>query len=211
MVGGFQIICVILERFLVVEVFGYEEYVVMFSVLFSFCFDYFYCYDELIVLLFVYVEVCFNFVLVCFIGKSYEGCDIWVVVVMNLVSGMDIDKLVMWIDGNIYVVELIVLMICLYYLYQLFGLYGGSLVEVQQVMWLFDMCIFYIVLCLNFDGVELVLVDWLCYICSFIWFYFYIEEFVDGLIVEDIDGDGCILMMCVFDFYGGYKKYVVDL
>lgn len=173
-------------------------------------FDHFYRYEELTALLFAYAEARPNLVSVRSIGKSYEGRDIWVVVVTNLASGMDIDKPAMWIDGNIHAAELTASTTCLYYLHQLLKEHGGTTAEAQQINRLLDTRALYIVPRLNPDGAELALADRPRHIRSSTRPYPYTEEAVDGLTVEDIDGDGRILTMRVPDPHGGYKKHAAD-
>ena len=173
-------------------------------------FDHFYRYDELTALLFAYAEARPNLVSVRAIGKSYEGRDIWVVVVTNLASGMDIDKPALWMDGNIHAAELTASTTCLYYLHQLLQQHGGTSAQAQQVNRLLDTRTLYIVPRLNPDGAELALADRPRHIRSSTRAYPYTEQPVDGLTVEDIDGDGRILTMRVPDPHGGYKKHAGD-
>lgn len=173
-------------------------------------FDHFYRYDELTALLFAYAEARPNLVSVRSIGKSYEGRDIWVVVVTNLASGMDIDKPAMWIDGNIHAAELTASTTCLYYLHHLLQEHGGTTAEAGQINRLLDTRTLYIVPRLNPDGAELALADRPRHIRSSTRPYPYTEAPVDGLTVEDIDGDGRILTMRVPDPHGGYKKHASD-
>ncbi|MCF8204409.1 MAG: hypothetical protein K9J82_04985, partial [Methylotenera sp.] len=108
-------------------------------------FDHFYRYEELTALLFAYAEARPNLVSVRSIGKSYEGRDIWVVVLTNLASGMDIDKPALWVDGNIHAAELTASTTCLYYLHQLVSQHGGSGPESAQVNRLLDTRTVYLV------------------------------------------------------------------
>jgi murein tripeptide amidase MpaA len=173
-------------------------------------FDHFYRHEELTQLLFAYAEARPNLVSVRSIGKSYEGRDIWVVVVTNLASGMDIDKPAMWIDGNIHAAELTASTTCLYYLHHLLAQHGGTSAEAQQVNRLLNTRTLYIVPRLNPDGAELALADRPRHIRSSTRPYPYTEEPVDGLTAEDIDGDGRILTIRVPDPHGGYKKHAAD-
>ncbi len=173
-------------------------------------FDQFYRYDALTALLFAYAEARPNLVSVRSIGKSHEGRDIWVVVVTNLAAGMDIDKPAMWIDGNIHAAELTASTACLYYLHQLLELHGGAGQEAQQINRLLDTRTLYIVPRLNPDGAELALADRPRHIRSSTRPYPYTEQPVDGLTMEDVDGDGRILTMRVPDPHGGYKKHAGD-
>lgn len=173
-------------------------------------FDRFYRYEELTELLFAYAEARPNLVSVRSIGKSYEGRDIWVVVVTHLASGMDIDKPALWVDGNIHAAELTASTTCLYYLHHLLALQGGSTPESAPVHRLLDTRTLYLVPRLNPDGAELALADRPRHIRSSTRPYPYAEEAVDGLTIEDIDGDDRILTLRVPDSHGGYKKHPAE-
>jgi len=173
-------------------------------------FDQFYRHEELTQLLFAYAEARPNLVSVRSIGKSHEGRDIWVVVLTHLATGIDIDKPALWVDGNIHAAELTASTACLYYLHQLLSLHGGSTPEAAQVNRLLDSRALYLVPRLNPDGAELALQARPRHIRSSTRPYPYVEEPVDGLTVEDVDGDGRILTMRVPDPHGGYKKHADD-
>lgn len=176
------------------------------SVLPSPRFDEFYRYPELTQLLFAYAEARPNLVSVRSIGKSYEGRDIWVLVLTNTATGADIDKPAFWLDGNIHAAELTASTTCLYYLHDLLGKYGSD----AQVTQLLDSRVIYMVPRLNPDGAELALADRPRHIRSSTRRYPYDEEPVDGLTIEDVDGDGRILTMRVLDPHGGFKKHEQD-
>ncbi|MBV8379787.1 MAG: carboxypeptidase [Paucibacter sp.] len=169
-------------------------------------FDEFLRHDALSALLFAYAEACPNLVSVRAIGKSFEGRDIWVVVITNTATGADVDKPAFWIDGNIHAAELLASTTCLYYLHQLVAQYGAD----AQVTTLLDTRAIYMVPRLNPDGAELALADRPRHIRSSTRAYPFDETPVDGLSVEDIDGDGRILTMRVPDPHGGYKKHAGD-
>jgi murein tripeptide amidase MpaA len=63
---------------------------------------------------------------------------------------------------------------------------------------------------LNPDGAELALADRPRHIRSGTRPYPFDEEPVDGLTVEDIDGDGRMLLMRIPDPHGPYKKHDAD-
>jgi len=79
-------------------------------------FDEFYRYEPLTELLFAFAEARPNLVSVRSIGKSFEGRDIWVLVLTNTATGADVDKPAFWLDGNIHAAELTASTTCLYYL-----------------------------------------------------------------------------------------------
>ncbi|MDI4634861.1 carboxypeptidase [Pelomonas sp. V22] len=169
-------------------------------------FNEFYRYDALTQLLFEYAEARPNLVSVRSIGKSFEGRDIWLLVLTNTATGADVDKPAFWLDGNIHAAELTACTTCLYYLHQLLRDHGNDAAITQ----LLDTRTLYMVPRLNPDGAELALSDRPRHIRSSTRPYPYDEEPVEGLTVEDIDGDGRILTMRIPDPHGGYKKHAGD-
>ena len=173
-------------------------------------FDEFYRFDPLTELLFAYAEARPNLVSVRSIGQSHEGRDIWVLVLTNTATGADLDKPAFWLDGNIHAAELAASTTCLYYLNDLLTKYGAPDEAGRQVTHLLDTRVIYMVPRLNPDGAELALADRPRHIRSSTRPYPYDEVPVDGLTIEDVDGDGRILSMRVPDPHGGYKKHADD-
>ena len=173
-------------------------------------FDTFYRYDALTQLLTDYAAAYPGLVSVVSIGKSHEGRDIWVVVVTNAATGIDTDKPAFWADGNIHAAELCASTACLYYLHQLVTSYGSLTDDGRKITRLLDTRVVYLCPRLNPDGAELALADRPRHIRSSTRRYPYEEQAVDGLTVEDIDGDGRVLMMRIPDPHGGYKCCELD-
>ena len=173
-------------------------------------FDEFYRFDPLTELLFAYAEARPNLVSVRSIGQSHEGRNIWVVVLTNTATGADVDKPAFWLDGNIHAAELTASTTCLYYLNDLLSKYGSPDEAGRQVTHLLDTRVIYMVPRLNPDGAELALADRPRHIRSSTRPYPYDEAPVDGLTIEDVDGDGRILSMRVADPHGSYKKHSDD-
>jgi murein tripeptide amidase MpaA len=169
-------------------------------------FDTFYRHDALTQLLQSYAKALPNLVELRSIGKSFEGRDIWLLVVTNPATGADIDKPAFWIDGNIHAAELTASTACLYWLHQLATGYGKD----REVTQLLDTRAVYIVPRLNPDGAELALADRPRFIRSSTRPYPWAEEAVEGLAVEDVDGDGRTLSMRIRDPHGAYKKCPLD-
>ena len=96
-------------------------------------FDTFPRYEELTQLLFAYAEARPNLVSVRSIGKSYEGRDIWLLVLTNTATGADVDKPALWVDGNIHAAELTACTTCLYYLHQLLQGHGSE-AQITQLL-----------------------------------------------------------------------------
>ena len=164
-------------------------------------FDIFYRYDALTRLLFDYADAYPALVSVASIGKSFEGRDIWVVTVTQSATGSHADKPAFWADGNIHAAELTASTAVLYYLQQLVSGYGPD----PQITELLDSRTIYLCPRLNPDGAELALADRPRHIRSSTRRYPFDEEPVEGLTVEDVDGDGRVLFMRIADPHGGYK------
>ncbi len=140
------------------------------------------------------------------IGKSFEGRDIWVATATNGATGAAADKPAFWTDGNIHAAELTASTACLYYLDTLARGYGND----PQITRLLDTRAVYICPRINPDGAEWALADKPKYIRSSTRPYPFDEDPVDGLNVEDVDGDGRILSMRIPDPNGGYKAHPDD-
>ena len=169
-------------------------------------FDQFYRHDELTRLLQDYANAAPQLVQLSSLGKSHEGRDIWLLTLTNTSTGADTDKPAFWVDGNIHAAELTASTACLYWLNQLLTTYDTDM----QVKHLLDTRVVYMVPRLNPDGAELALADKPRHIRSGTRHYPYDEEPVEGLTVEDIDGDGRVLQMRVPDPHGTYKKHEGD-
>lgn len=133
------------------------------------------------------------------IGKSYEGRDIWCAVVAR---GDDRERPALWIDGNIHSSELSASSACLHLLNRLLRGQGES-----DIAHLLETRAFYIVPRVNPDGAELTLADRPIYLRSSVRPYPYDEEPLEGLRVEDIDGDGRVVQMRIEDPNGPWKVY----
>ena len=166
-------------------------------------FDRFYRHGELSQLLADLAEALPHLVQVQSIGKSHEGRDIWVAAVTHTRTGAHADKPALWVDGNIHAAELTASTACLYYLYQLAAGHGQD----PQITHLLDTRTVYICPRLNPDGAELALADRPRHIRSSTRPYPFDEEPVDGLTIEDVDGDGRVLTMRVPDPHGGHKQH----
>ena len=170
-------------------------------------FDQFYRYPELTRLLQDYAAALPAVLELRSIGKSHEGRDIWLMVVTNSATGADVDKPAFWVDGNIHAAELTASTACLYWLHHVAtGWDEGD----EQVRQLLDTRVLYIVPRLNPDGAELALADKPRHIRSSTRPYPFDEVPVEGLTVEDIDGDGRMLTMRIPDPHGTYKKCAAD-
>ncbi len=169
-------------------------------------FDTFYRYDELTRLLFDYAEAHPTLVEVASIGRSHEGRDIWVATVTNKDTGAAADKPAFWADGNIHAAELTASTAVLYYLHQLVTGHGRDAAITQ----LLDTRTIYLCPRLCPDGAELALAERPRHIRSSTRRWPYDELPVEGLTIEDVDGDGRVLTMRIPDPHGSYKKCPQD-
>jgi len=166
-------------------------------------FDHFYRHAELTRLLEDYAAARPDLVTLESIGQSHEGRDIWLVTLTHSATGAAADKPALWIDGNIHAAELTASTACLYYLHTLVSGYGS----VREATHLLDTRTVYICPRLNPDGAELALLPRPRHIRSSTRPYPHDEAPVDGLTLEDIDGDGRILSMRIADPHGPWKMH----
>lgn len=167
-------------------------------------FDHYYRYDEVTSLLNAFAEEFPNLVKVESIGKSYEGRDVWVATVTNFEAGSPEDKAALWVDGNIHATEVSPTTACFYLLNKLTSEYGKD-DDISRVL---DSRTYYICPRVNPDGAEWALADKPKLIRSSTRPYPYNDEpLPEGLTVEDIDGDGRMLMMRFRDDNGQWKSH----
>ncbi|WP_088280346.1 M14 family metallopeptidase [Ideonella sp. A 288] len=167
-------------------------------------FDQFYRYAELTRLLQDYADARPDLIALSSLGKSHEGREIWLVTVTNTATGADTDKPGFWIDGNIHAGELTSSTACLYWLHQL--VLGHRFDD--RITQLLDTRVVYICPRLNPDGAELAMADRPRHIRSSTRPYPWDEDPVEGLTVEDVDGDGRVLYMRIPDPHGPWKCHV---
>lgn len=166
-------------------------------------FDKYYRYDELTRLLKEYAREYPGLLKLESIGRSHEGRAVWLVTATNFKSGPDTEKPALWVDGNLHASEVAASSASLYHIHALVSRYGKD----KQVTRAMDTRAFYIVPRVNPDGAELALADHPRVIRSSTRPYPYDEEPVDGLLEEDIDGDGRILFMRLRDPNGTWKRH----
>jgi murein tripeptide amidase MpaA len=166
-------------------------------------FDRFYRYQELTELLRAFASEYPQLVGLESIGRSHEGRDIWVLTVSNRSTGEAADKPAFWVDGNIHSTEVAASVACVYFLKYLVEGYGKD----PDITRALDTRAFYLCPRINPDGAEWALADKPKYVRSSTRSYPYDEEAIEGLTVEDIDGDGRILQMRVPDPNGVWKAH----
>jgi murein tripeptide amidase MpaA len=166
-------------------------------------FDRFYRYDDLTRLLQTYAREHPRLVTIESIGKSHEGRDIWVLTVTNGATGTASDKPAFWVDGNIHSTEVAASAATVYFLHTLVTGYGRD----DDITRALDTRAFYLCPRMNPDGAEWALADKPKWVRSSTRPYPFEEEDIEGLIVEDIDGDGRILQMRIEDPNGLWKAH----
>jgi len=166
-------------------------------------FDRFYRYRELTDLLKAYIAEYPQLLALESIGKSHEGRDIWIVTATNRTTGPAEEKPAFWVDGNIHSTEVAASAACLYFLNELVRGYGKD-VDITRAL---DTRAFYLCPRINPDGAEWALADKPKWVRSSTRAYPYDEEAIEGLTVEDIDGDGRILQMRIVDANGLWKSH----
>jgi murein tripeptide amidase MpaA len=169
-------------------------------------FDRFYRYDDLTRILHEIAAEYPNLIKIESIGKSHEGREVWLVTVTNFATGPDTEKPALWVDGNLHACEVTGSAAALYFI--------QSLVTRHQKDKTVTECLntraFYIVPRVNPDGAEWALAEKPRFIRSSTRPYPYDEEPVDGLLEEDVDGNGRILTMRVRDPNGAWKAHPND-
>lgn len=166
-------------------------------------FDRFYRYAELTDLLHAYAREYPHLVTVEAVGRSHEGRDIWVATVTNAATGPAAEKPAFWVDGNIHATEVAASAANLYLLHTLVTQHGTDADITRAV----DTRAFYICPRINPDGAEWALADRPKWVRSSTRPYPHADEDVDGLMVEDVDGDGLILQMRIPDANGVWKAH----
>jgi murein tripeptide amidase MpaA len=166
-------------------------------------FDRFYRYAELTEILHNFVATCPSLLTIESIGKSHEGRDIWVLTATNRETGSASAKPAFWVEGNVHATEVAASVAVVYFIHHLVTQYGND-PDVTRVL---DTRAFYLCPRVNPDGPEWALAEKPKFIRSSTRAYPYDEEPVEGLSVEDVDGDGRILQMRLPDPNGLWKPH----
>ena len=170
-------------------------------------YDRFYRYTEFTDILHGFVKKFPQLLSIESIGKSHEGRDIWVVTATNQKTGAAADKPAYWVDANIHASELAGSAAAVYLIDTLTKQYGKR----DDITRCLDTRVMYICPRMNPDGAE-----WAMrpasqggpkIIRSSTRPYPYEEEHIDGLDIEDVDGDGRILSMRIKDDNGNWKTH----
>jgi murein tripeptide amidase MpaA len=166
-------------------------------------FDRYYRYADLTAILKGYAAEYPHLVRLDSIGKSYEGRDIWLVTLTEYASGEPADKPAMWVDGNIHASEVSPSSACLYLIEKLVKGFGSD----DSVTRSLQTRVFYVCPRISPDGAEWALADKPKIVRSSTRPYPFDEDPFDGLINEDVDGDGRMLMMRIPDPNGLWKSH----
>ncbi|MEJ1931392.1 M14 family metallopeptidase [Nostoc sp. NIES-2111] len=164
-------------------------------------FDKYYRYEELTTILHSYAQEFPQFIKIESIGKSYEGRDIWLLTVTNFATGADEEKPGLWVDGSIHAIELAPSSVCLFFLQTLVTAYGTH----PDITRCLDSRVFYVCPRVNPDGAELALADKPKFLRSSTRPYPHDDKYNEGLVMEDMDGDGRVLLMRIPDDNGAWK------
>ncbi len=169
-------------------------------------FDRFYRYDDLTAILHQFAADHPHLFQVESLGKSNEGRDIWAVTATSAATGPALEKPAFWVDGNVHSVEVSASAACLYFLHTLATRHGND-ADITRAL---DTRAFYVVPRINPDGAEWALADSPKYVRSSTRPYPFDETPIEGMTVQDADGDGRILSMRIPDANGLWKKHPQD-
>jgi murein tripeptide amidase MpaA len=163
-------------------------------------------YEEIVAQLRAFVAEYPQLIELRVIGQSHEKRDIHVLAITNLSTGAAKEKPAYWVDGNIHATELLGSTACLYFVQ---ALVTGYRVDADITRCL-DTRAFYLCPRVNPDGAEWALADNPIMVRSGTRRYPYDEDPVEGLITQDIDGDGRILQMRIADSNGPWKAHPLE-
>lgn len=138
-------------------------------------------------------------------AKSFQGRDVWMMEITNPDTGPGSSKPGYYLDGQIHAEEHAASATALYAIWYILTNYGKD----EEVTRLVDRQVFYIWPRLNPDGAEIALKPPYHLWCGNGRFLPGLER-IEGLIQEDIDGDGYITTMRVPDPKGEWKKSSKD-
>ena len=164
-------------------------------------FDCYYSYDEMTERLKALVAAYPQLATLRSLAKTFAGRDVWVVEITNPKTGPAEEKPGYYIDAQIHAEEHATSAVALYAIWHLLTLYG----EDEEATRLVDTQVFYILPRINPDGAELALVPPYYNWCGNGRFLPGADR-LEGLIPEDVDGDGYIVWMRVPDSKGEWKK-----
>lgn len=162
-------------------------------------YDHYYTYGELSECLKEYARMYPEYVSLESMGESLEGRTLWVMKVTDTKSGTFEDKPAFYAEGNIHAGEVCGSMVLMYFLDVIF-----TNLESEEIKTLLKKYTLYIVPRISVDGAEYYLTT-PNNVRSVNRTYPFEEDELEGVIPEDVDGDGVIRKMRVKSPYGAWK------
>lgn len=164
-------------------------------------FDRYYKYDELTERLRALVAAYPDLATLSSLARTFQGREVWLLTLTNAGTGPAADKPGFYIDAEIHPEEHAGGVAALYAAWHLLTQYGSD----EEATRLLDSQVFYIVPRFNPDGAELSLLPPYYNWCGN-GRYMPGADRIEGLIPDDIDGDGYMVWMRVPDSRGEWKK-----
>ncbi|MFC6646479.1 M14 family metallopeptidase [Granulicella cerasi] len=164
-------------------------------------FDRYYTYDEMTEQLQALVAAHPDLATLRSLGQSFAGREVWLVEITNHATGPALEKPGFYIDAQIHAEEHATSATALYAIWHLLENYGKD----EEATRLVDTQVFYVLPRINPDGAEMSLVPPFQNWCGN---GRYTPETArhEGLIAEDVNGDGYLAWMRVPDAKGEWKK-----
>lgn len=168
-------------------------------------FDRYYTYEEMTERLHALVAPFPELASMRSIAKTFARREVWLIEITNRATGPALEKPGYYIDAQIHAEEHATSATALYVIWHLLTRYGHD----EEATRLVDAQVFYIIPRINPDGAELSLQPPFQNWCGN---GRYTPETArgEGLIAEDIDGDGCLAWMRVPDARGEWKKSLAN-
>lgn len=175
---------------------------------YSIDFTHYHRYDELVKILRDLAGLYPDFTALQSVGQSYEGRDLWLMEITNKKTGPGDTKPAFYIDANIHAGEVTGCAVALYTIWYLLTKYGQE----AGVTELLDTTVFYILPRVSVDGAELYLTTPAMLRSSTRPYPDPEDEWLEqeGLVPEDVNGDGLILQMRIKDDNGNWKVSASD-
>lgn len=161
--------------------------------------DRYYRYDDLTAMLHHWADAYPSLCRVESAGKTWQGRDIWAVILTNVETGPDLEKPATFVDANIHAGEVTGSASILWLIHYLLANHGSD----DDVTRMLDTSVLYAIPRINCDGSE-------AYLTSAAFMRSSLrpwpeEEQQDGLYQKDMDGDGWVTTMRIKDPNGPWK------
>ena len=161
-------------------------------------------YDELVQSLNYYATEYPHLTKLYSVGKSFEGHELWVLELTNHSTGCANEKPGVYIDGNHHAGEVTGSAVCLYTIDYLLSNHGAD----PKVTYLLDTSVFYVLPRVSPDGAEFYLTT--PYMLRSSVRPYPLPAAEEGVVPEDVNGDGNILQMRIEDENGEWKVSAED-